>query len=551
MSRFTILATLIIGALLGLACSGGGTPTTPDPSQDLTKLEAGNPENHVVWGAFDLELNLDEGTAEIVNGRNADIHVDLTNFLTAPGCYTCFTVLATFYDQPGQTFWVELALTNPFPITGYDLRLVISNPGGNKFVLNPDGLTTVWGTPMQYKAFNPYGNRAFEGYSSHGQTFAFYLPAPEGFATLSFIIDAAWPVNVEEPLLENGISEPVINNGFSTTNIVTTIIDHQGDLNVQTVMADLQPLGGHPQTTMYDDGAHNDGAPGDGKFGSDIFSTTAAVGVYMMNVYAFDMVGNMGWGQVPVHVLETVIGPNDDPVIQSITSDKTTAKGGGSDNIKITVEASDPDGDPIGYDYSATSGSFSGQNNNFVYWKPSSSKTGKQTITVTVLDDKGGEATGTIDLWSTTYATIKGPIPSGTVTSVIPSATLHMGEDFMGMCLYINVWATWCPPCKAELPHLTSMYKKYKSNPDFTFIEISVGESASTVTNFLSSYNYECTYWAIDPSNIYFYKVHTYVNNNTGIPQHYIFDRDGNCRFATVGGMSNTSALEAVIDQLL
>lgn len=551
MSRFTILATLILGAMLALACSGGGNATAPDTTPDLSKEQAGNPENHYVWGAFDIDFNLDEGTAEIVYGRNADVHVDLTNFLTAPGCYNCFTILGTFYDQPALKFWVELALTNPFPVTGYDLRLVISNPGGNKYVLNPDGVTSVWGTPMQYKAFNPYGNRAFEGYSSHGQTFAFYLPPGEGFATLSFIIDASWPVNVEEPLIENGISEPVVNNGFSTTNIVTTIFDHQGDLNVQTVMADLQPLGGHPQTMLYDDGAHNDGAPGDGKFGSDIFSTYASLGVYMVNVYAFDMVGNMGWGQIPVYVQQTTGGPNDDPIIQSITSNKTTAKGGGTDNIKITVNAIDPNGDPLGYEYSATSGSFSGQNDNYVNWRPSTSNTGKQTITVLVIDDKGGEATGTIDLWSTTYATIKGPIPAGTVTSVIPSATLHMGEDFMGMCLYINVWATWCPPCTAELPHLDDMYQKYKNNPDYAHIELDSKESASTVTQFVNQYGYECSYWCIDLNGSYIGKILTYVDNYNAIPQHYIFDRDGNCRFATVGGMSNTSVLEAVIDQLL
>lgn len=515
----------------------------------MITAQAGNPESHLALGAFDLILNTEDGSAEIEYGRHADYHFDVSSLLTPPGCPTCFIITGTYYDTGALTFWVELTLVNPFPITVYDLRTVISNPGGSKYLINTDGVTTVWGAPMQYKAYNQVEDRPFGDYAGHGQTFQFYLPPGEGFATFSFIIDVSFPGNVEEPLVENGVAPAVVNNGLSKTFLNVQVKDHQGDLNPQNVFADLMPLGGSPQTPLFDDGQHNDGMPGDGVFGTSEFGTYAGIGHYMVNIYAIDNADNMGWGQCPLSVQQTTTGPNDDPIIQGITSDFTTAQS--TEKIKITVNAIDPNGDTIGYEYEATSGSFSGQTGNTVNWKPSSGQTGMQTIYVTVVDDKGGSAEGEINLWSTTYAKIKGPIPAGTVTSVIPNATLHMGEDFMGKVLYINVWATWCPPCVGELPHLSEMCDHYANEPDYVHMELDSGESSGTVTNFVQQHGYHATYWCIDPNPSYIAKLLPYIDNYNAIPQHYIFDRDGNCRYADVGGVPNTNGLQEIIDQLL
>ena len=36
-------------------------------------------------------------------------------------------------------------------------------------------------------------------------------------------------------------------------------------------------------------------------------------------------------------------------------------------------------------------------------------------------------------------------------------------DDFKGKVLIVDVWDTWCPPCKAEIPHFIELYSKYKS----------------------------------------------------------------------------------------
>ncbi len=550
MSRFPLIALFVLGTVLALACSHVASPTTPS-----LNAQVGNPENHVAWGVFDVVFDLEKGSAQIVWNRQAEMHLNCTAAVTPPKCWTCVQVVDSSYNPNSCKFYLQVAFTNPTKIVGYDVRAVISNPGGNKFLLNPDGMTSIWGSPMQFKAVNIDPERTFGAYEVHGRMFEFYFPPQEKWATMTYILDASWPTYTDEPLIENGASDPVVNNGFATTFVRAHVFDHQGDLNGATVMADLMSLGGSPQTTLYDDGQHNDLAPGDGTFGSLLFTTKADIGVHMVNVYAMDTTGHMGWGQVAVYVQKTAGGPNEDPVIDEITRDRTTANGGANEKIKITVSAHDPDGTDLGYEYTAGSGSFTGQNDNYVYWKPSSTATGPVNIGVKVIDILGGEATGQIKVWSTDLSVVNGStqgmVPQGTLQSLVPQAMVNMAQDFVGEVLYCNFWATWCPYCVQELPELNGVYNNHKDNPEYNHVYINEGEDETTVLNFLGSYDYEATFWVMDPDGSYFDKCNDFNGGSNGIPQHVLFDRDGRCRWAHIGGLSSTSELEAAISQLL
>lgn len=50
---------------------------------------------------------------------------------------------------------------------------------------------------------------------------------------------------------------------------------------------------------------------------------------------------------------------------------------------------------------------------------------------------------------------------------------IHTLADFKGKVLYIDVWATWCGPCKEEIPHLKTLEKSFKGK-DIAFVSISV-----------------------------------------------------------------------------
>ncbi len=50
------------------------------------------------------------------------------------------------------------------------------------------------------------------------------------------------------------------------------------------------------------------------------------------------------------------------------------------------------------------------------------------------------------------------------------SGTEWQLSDFKGKVLFINLWATWCPPCIAEMPDLKKLHNKYGSQVEFLFI---------------------------------------------------------------------------------
>lgn len=47
-------------------------------------------------------------------------------------------------------------------------------------------------------------------------------------------------------------------------------------------------------------------------------------------------------------------------------------------------------------------------------------------------------------------------------------------ESYRGKTVFINLWATWCPPCRAEMPHISEMYKKVKDTPELEFLMIAL-----------------------------------------------------------------------------
>lgn len=47
-------------------------------------------------------------------------------------------------------------------------------------------------------------------------------------------------------------------------------------------------------------------------------------------------------------------------------------------------------------------------------------------------------------------------------------------NSYKGKTLFINLWATWCPPCRAEMPHIEELYKKVKGEGNLEFLMIAL-----------------------------------------------------------------------------
>lgn len=113
-------------------------------------------------------------------------------------------------------------------------------------------------------------------------------------------------------------------------------------------------------------------------------------------------------------------------------------------------------------------------------------------------------------------------------------------SDLKGKPVFINFWATWCPPCVGELPHIEKKYAEYKDR--MHFVILSVDDNEQEPARFIQSKGY--TFPAA-------YGDHQALGRAYGIdaiPASYIISADGRIVASTVGSM-NEASLDAFLQK--
>jgi len=116
-------------------------------------------------------------------------------------------------------------------------------------------------------------------------------------------------------------------------------------------------------------------------------------------------------------------------------------------------------------------------------------------------------------------------------------------EDFQGQVVLVNNWATWCPPCKDEMPALQEFYTRHKDQ-GFVLVAVEAGEPAEEVGQFVRDHSLTFPVW-LDPQN---QSIRAFKNYN--LPNSYVIDREGVIRLAWTGGISLLN-LEKFVTPLL
>lgn len=71
------------------------------------------------------------------------------------------------------------------------------------------------------------------------------------------------------------------------------------------------------------------------------------------------------------------------------------------------------------------------------------------------------------------------------------SGTIQSLSDFKGNVIFMNVWATWCPPCIAEMPSIHSLYSDLKDDEKISFILVSMDEDFEKAKEFMAKRGYD------------------------------------------------------------
>jgi thiol-disulfide isomerase/thioredoxin len=111
-----------------------------------------------------------------------------------------------------------------------------------------------------------------------------------------------------------------------------------------------------------------------------------------------------------------------------------------------------------------------------------------------------------------------------------------------GNVMLINSWATWCPPCIAEMPSLQLLYADYKHKVDFYFVS---NEKKSLLKQWLKHKSFDLPVYQVNgrtPEQL----------NSSSLPTTYVIDRKGKIIIEEVGAHDwNSSDFRAKLDRLI
>ncbi|PKO17764.1 MAG: hypothetical protein CVU39_04595 [Chloroflexi bacterium HGW-Chloroflexi-10] len=83
---------------------------------------------------------------------------------------------------------------------------------------------------------------------------------------------------------------------------------------------------------------------------------------------------------------------------------------------------------------------------------------------------------------TTVNQAVKGqPIGDFSLSDILGNT--HTLSEYQGKFVLINTWATWCPPCRDEMPDLEAYYRTYQDE-NFTILAINAGETGSVASAF-------------------------------------------------------------------
>jgi len=128
-------------------------------------------------------------------------------------------------------------------------------------------------------------------------------------------------------------------------------------------------------------------------------------------------------------------------------------------------------------------------------------------------------------------------------------ATLSLAGDSVslagqrGKVVLMNIWATWCHPCRAEIPELRTLHARYRDK-GFELIGVSVDTDGTdeTIRGFMKEFQMTFPIWR-DPDERTSALFHT-----VGVPATFLIDRQGILRWRKIGPIApnDTSLLNAI-----
>ena len=147
------------------------------------------------------------------------------------------------------------------------------------------------------------------------------------------------------------------------------------------------------------------------------------------------------------------------------------------------------------------------------------------------------------DSQSSTTVAVGQPAPAYQATTM--TGTPISLADMKGKPVLMNVWATWCGPCRKEIPDLRAIHEAYKDRGlEVVGISVDADGSDDAIRDFLKEFRMDYTIWR-DPNETV-----QATFRMAGVPTTFLIDKQGVLRWRSTGALepgdsSLTRAIEA------
>lgn len=119
-------------------------------------------------------------------------------------------------------------------------------------------------------------------------------------------------------------------------------------------------------------------------------------------------------------------------------------------------------------------------------------------------------------------------------------------SDLRGQAVLVNLWATWCPPCRAEMPAIEKVYNEYK---DQGFVVLAVNmtyqDTFSNIAPFLDEYGLTFPVLLDQSGDV------GSAYQLRSLPSSYFIDREGIIREVVIGGPMAEALLRTRVEEIL
>ncbi|MDO9468936.1 MAG: TlpA disulfide reductase family protein [Thiobacillus sp.] len=127
--------------------------------------------------------------------------------------------------------------------------------------------------------------------------------------------------------------------------------------------------------------------------------------------------------------------------------------------------------------------------------------------------------------------TMQAPKPAPALKLKDIEGKSHDLAKLRGKVVLINFWATWCPPCRREMPSMERLSQRFKGQP-FVVLAVDVGEDADTIETFTSQLDTTLTFPILLDTRSHTMRAWRVA----GLPTTFLVDKQGRIVASAIGG---------------